>query len=160
MSETAQRLQRAWALLLVRQILGLIFLMAGIHKCFQMGALKHAEQLFVTPYAHTFLPRWSLWATGAVIPWIELGAGGLVLIGWRRRGALIALGMVLVVVTFGHLLTEPFYEFHSHVIPRLGLLVFVLLLPAEDDRFSLDVWLSRRRSRSPATATADRSQPQ
>jgi hypothetical protein len=49
-------------------------------------------------------------------------------------------------VTFGHLLKEPLYEFHTHVIPRLALLLFVLMLPADADRFSVDGWLARRRS--------------
>jgi hypothetical protein len=48
------------------------------------------------------------------------------------------LGFVLAIVTFGHLLSEPLYEFHTHVIPRLALLLFVLMIPREDDRFSLD----------------------
>jgi hypothetical protein len=45
---------------------------------------------------------------------------------------------VLVVVTFGHLLKEPLYPFHEHVIPRLALLLFLLVMPREEDRFSLD----------------------
>jgi hypothetical protein len=48
-----------------------------------------------------------------------------------------------VVVTFGHLLHAPLYPFHEHVIPRLALLLFVLLMPREDDRFSLDRRLAR-----------------
>jgi hypothetical protein len=48
-------------------------------------------------------------------------------------------------VTFGHLLKEPLYQFHTHVIPRLALLLFILLLPGEGDRFSLDhLWRSRK----------------
>jgi len=136
---------RSWALLFARGVLGLIFLMAGIHKVFQMGALEHARKLFVEPYAGTFLPTWSLWATGSAIPIVELLAGALVILGWRIREALVALGFVLVIVTFGHLLLEPFYEFHSHVIPRLALLLFVLMLPREDDRLSIDYWLKSRR---------------
>jgi len=81
---------------------------------------------------------WSLWAVGCTIPFVELVAGGLVLIGWRVREALIALGGVLVIVTFGHLLKDPLYAFHEHVIPRLALLVFVLAMPRAEDRFSLD----------------------
>jgi hypothetical protein len=42
------------------------------------------------------------------------------------------------------LLREPLYEFHTHVIPRLALLLFVLLLPRRDDRFSIDYLLARR----------------
>ena len=136
---------RSWALLFARGVLGLIFLMAGIHKVFQMGALEHARKLFVEPYAATFLPAWSLWATGSAIPIVELLAGALVILGWRIREALAALGFVLVIVTFGHLLLEPFYEFHTHVIPRLALLLFVLMLPREDDRLSIDYWLKSRR---------------
>jgi len=62
---------------------------------------------------------------------------------------LVALGFVLAVVTFGHLLHEPLYEFHTHVIPRLALLLFVLLLPREDDRFSVDYLLTKRRRTIP-----------
>lgn len=54
---------------------------------------------------------------------------------------------MLLVVTFGHLLKEPLHEFYTHVIPRLALLLFVLLLPREEDRFSLDSVLETRRRR-------------
>jgi len=141
---------RAWALLFAREVLGFIFFMAGVYKVFQMGPLGHARKFFIEPYADTFLPAWSLWAAGTVIPVIELVAGALVILGLRTREALIALGVILVVVTFGHLLKEPLYEFHTHVIPRLALLLFVLMLPREDDRFSLDYLLQRRRAQNSA----------
>jgi uncharacterized membrane protein YphA (DoxX/SURF4 family) len=134
---------RAWAILFARLILGLIFFMAGVMKVFQLGPLNHARKYFL-PFADTFLPVWSLWATGVVIPFVELIAGAMVILGLRVREALIALGFVLAVVTFGHLLHDALYEFHTHVIPRLALLLFLLLLPREDDRFSLDYVLSRR----------------
>ncbi|HXI92777.1 MAG TPA: DoxX family protein [Blastocatellia bacterium] len=139
---------RAWALLFARGVLGFIFFMAGVYKVFQMGPLGHARKFFIEPYADTFLPTWSLWAVGTVIPVIELVAGGLVILGLRTREALVALGVILVVVTFGHLLKEPLYEFHTHVIPRLALLLFVLMLPREDDRFSLDHLLQRRKAQN------------
>src|SRR5499425_2004607 len=137
-------LDRAFALLFARGVLGFIFFMAGEWKVFQLGAVEHARKLFIVPYADTFLPRWLLWSSGTVIPFVELVAGALVLLGLRTRDALVALGIVLVVVTFGHLVTEPLYEFHTHVIPRLALLLFVLLLPREDDRFSLDYFVASR----------------
>jgi len=133
---------RSLAVFFAREVLGLIFFMAGVYKVFQLGPLDHARKYFL-PYADTFLPVWSLWATGVVIPFVELIAGALLLVGLRIRWALISLGFVLIVVTFGHLLKEPLYPFHEHVIPRLALLLFVLMLPAEDDRFSLDYLLNR-----------------
>ena len=132
----------SWAILFARLILGLIFFMAGVYKVFQMGPLEHARTYFL-PYSDTFLPVWSLWAMGVTIPFVELIAGAMVIAGFRTREALIALGFVLAVVTFGHLLKEPLYEFHTHVIPRLILVLFILCMPSEADRFSVDYLLAR-----------------
>jgi len=137
-----QNLDRAWALLFARLVLGLIFFMAGAWKVFHLGPLEHARKYFL-PFADTFLPVWSLWFVGVSIPFIELIAGVLVILGLRTREALVSLGFVLAIVTFGHLLKGPLYEFHTHVIPRLALLLFILLLPRRDDRFSIDYLLRR-----------------
>ncbi len=144
MSVRGQGERRAWALLFARGVLGLIFLMAGVWKVFRLTLAGHAHRYFVDPYADTFLPVWALWATGVTVPVVELVAGALVLVGWRIREAAVALGFVLLVVTFGHLLKQPLYAFHEHVIPRLALLLFVLMVAPEADRFSLDWLLSRR----------------
>ena len=135
---------RAWAIFFCRVILGLIFFMAGVYKCFVMTPLGHARLAFVEPYAHTFLPVWALWATGTLVPVVELSAGALLLVGLKTRPALLSLGGVLILVTFGHLLKEPFYEFHTHVIPRLALLALVLVLPRDEDVISLDHLLRAR----------------
>ena len=136
-------MDRAWAILFARLVLGLIFFMAGVMKVFQLGPLNHARKYFL-PFADTFLPVWSLWAMGVIIPFVELIAGAMVIVGLRVRDALVALGFVLAVVTFGHLLHEPLYEFHTHVIPRLALVLFIFLLPRQDDLFSLDHLIARR----------------
>lgn len=142
LAKQSTSIDRAWAILFARLVLGLIFFMAGVMKVFQLGPLNHSRKYFL-PFADTFLPVWSLWAMGVVIPFIELIAGALVILGLRVREALVALGFVLAVVTFGHLLHAPLYEFHTHVIPRLALLLFVLMLPREDDRFSLEYFIAR-----------------
>src|SRR5678816_3067916 len=126
---------RPWALLFARLVLGFIFFMAGWWKVLILGPMEHARRLFVVPYAQTWLPRWALWATGTTVPIVELVAGALVLLGWRRRPAYLALGGVLVLVTFGHLVTQPLYPFHEHVIPRLALLLVMLWNPPALDRF-------------------------
>src|SRR6266508_6699017 len=136
--------RQAWALLFARGVLGLIFFMAGIWKVFTLTPVGHAYRYFVDPYADTFLPNFALWAVGVTVPVVELLAGALLLVGWRVRDASIALGGVLLIVTFGHLVKEPLYAFHTHVIPRLVLLLFVMLLPREADRFSLDTLLANR----------------
>ena len=142
-----QTIWQAWALLLSRLVLGLIFFMAGTFKVFELGPLGHARRFFL-PYEETFLPVWSLWVVGTTIPFVELLAGVLLIIGFGVRWAAVALGWVLVVVTFGHLLNEPLYAFNEHVLPRLALVLFVLLMPEAVDRFSIDGWLKRRKSDS------------
>jgi len=129
---------RAWAIFFARVILGLIFGMAGWGKLFQMGAVGHAHRYFVDPYATTWIPTWLLWTLGLSIPYVEFTAGWLVVLGFLTRPALIALGVILVLVTYGHLLKDFLYEFHTHVIPRLALLVFVLVMPRADDVLSID----------------------
>jgi uncharacterized membrane protein YphA (DoxX/SURF4 family) len=141
---TTNRNHCDWAVFFAREVLGFIFFMAGVYKVFQLGPLNHARKYFL-PFSNTFLPVWSLWATGTVIPFVELIAGALLIVGLRIRDALIGLGCVLVIVTFGHLLENPLYPFHEHVIPRLALVVFVFMIPRDSDRFSLDHWLLVRR---------------
>ena len=134
---------KSWAILFARLVLGLIFFMAGFWKVFELTPAGHVRKYFL-PFQDTFLPTWSLWLVGFLIPFVELIAGGLLVIGFRTRIALIALGCVLVVVTFGHLLHQPLYALHEHVIPRLALLLFLLAMPEELDRFSLDALLRRK----------------
>jgi putative oxidoreductase len=100
----------------------------------------------VGPYADTFLPEWALWVAGVAVPFAELVGGALVLVGLWRTPALVLLGSVLVVVTFGHLVAEPIFAFNAHVMPRLFLVTFLLLAPREWDRFSVDEWSNRRRN--------------
>jgi putative oxidoreductase len=142
---------RAWAILIARTILGIVFFVAGIYKTFMWGPLEHARVLFVGPYAQTFLPVWSLWATGSVIPIVELIAGGLVFVGLWTRPALLALAGVLVLVTFGHLLVQPATSIIPFIMTRSSLLLIVLLAPATADRYSLDQLLRRDKPEPAAT---------
>jgi thiosulfate dehydrogenase (quinone) large subunit len=134
---------RAWAVFFARVVLGLIFGMAGYWKCFVLTPPGHVQRFFL-PYADTWIPLWLLWTVGTAIPIVELVAGWLLVVGFRTRESLVALGFVLITVTYGHLLKEPLYSFTGHVFPRLALLVFVALL-VEADRLSLDAWLAGRR---------------
>ena len=111
--------------------------------------MSPASIVVVEPYADTFLPVWSLWATGTAVPVVELVAGAMLLAGFQTRAALLALGAVLVLVTFGHLLADPLYAFQTHVIPRTALLLFVLCMPASEDWISVDGWLARRKGSMP-----------
>ena len=141
----------SWAVFFVRWVLGLIFFMAGWWKTFELGPLGHARHLFIEPYAGSWIPVWLLWAFGTVIPVVELIAGAMLCLGLWVRAAGIAVGAILIVVTYGHLLKDPLFDTTHHIFPRLVLLTFVLAVPAEWDLLSCDAWL-RRLQRSPSTS--------
>ncbi len=142
MSET--ELARAGGTLLARCLVGLLFFQGALWRVFTMGPLEHARRFFVEPYAGSYLPEWSLWMAGVAVPFVELIGGGLLLLGFLRIPALFALGGVLTLVTFGHLVAEPLFSIADHVFPRSALILFLLAVPAEWDRFSADQWRRRR----------------
>jgi len=135
----------SWAIFFARWVLGLIFFMAGWWKLVELTPAGHVELYFIGQFADTWIPTWLLWAVGATIPFVELLAGGLQCLGLRVREALVALGALLVVVTYGHLLLEPLFSTTGHIFPRLALLLFLLIAPRGDDRLSVGAWLARRR---------------
>jgi len=136
----------AWAVFCARVVLGLIFGMAGWWKCFVLTPPGHVQRFFL-PYSDTWIPLWMLWTVGSIIPVVELVAGWLLVVGLWIEPALVALGIVLITVTYGHLLKEPLYSFSGHVFPRLALLVFVAML-SHADTYSIDAWWARRRKAS------------
>src|SRR4030095_9647567 len=148
MDERAAERLGGWsrAIFFVRWVRGLIVFMAGWWKTFDLGPLEHARRLFVEPYADSWIPAWLLWASGTVIPIVELIAGALMCLGLRVRAAGIALGFILIVVAYGHLLKEALFDTTHHIFPRLVLLAFVLAAPAGRDVLSLDAWLRRLRT--------------
>lgn len=143
----------SWAVFFARWVLGLMFFMGAVWRVFQIGPVEHARRFLVVPYADTFLPAWGLWFVGTAIPFVELGAGALLLLGLWRRPALLLLGAELTVITFGHLVAEPLHAFHEHVIPRLALLLFLLSVPPSWDKLALDLGIAIRRNRSPGPST-------
>lgn len=130
--------QAAWASLFARGILGLLFFMTGWFKVFTLGPVGHAQQFFIQDYADSWIPLWLLWSLGVGIPFVELAGGALLLVGFQVRRALVLLGLLLLTVTYGHLLLQPFFDITVHILPRAILLLFLLLIPTESDRWSID----------------------
>lgn len=134
-----------WAVLFARLMLGLLFLMQGWAKVFVMGPVQHARRLFIEPYAESWIPEWLLLGTGVLIPFVELIAGALLLLGLAVRPTLVALAALLLLVTYGHLLAEPFFDVTTHVFPRALLVLVLFAIPRERDRWSLDRVVERLR---------------
>jgi hypothetical protein len=71
------------------------------------------------------------------VPFVELRRAGLVLLGLWRLPGLILLGAALVTITVGYLVAEPIFSISGHIFPPLSLLVSLLIIPQEWDRFSV-----------------------
>jgi uncharacterized membrane protein YphA (DoxX/SURF4 family) len=82
---------------------------------------------------------------GRVTPFVELVAGGLLLLGLFTRWSALALGIVLIEVTFGHTLKEPLFSLHTHIFVDFVCLVVVLWSEPPGNVVSLDWLLFRRK---------------
>jgi len=127
---------RAAALLFVRALAGIIFLMQGYGKIFTW-TVPVVYSKFFTDFEKTFLPKWLIWGTAYYTSYVELICGFLLIIGLFRKYALYLLCIDLLAVSFGHGLLEPIWNL-QHVIPRAILLLTILLAPAQWDRWNLD----------------------
>jgi thiosulfate dehydrogenase [quinone] large subunit len=143
------RMSENWPIVnfIVRWILGLLFLMAGYWKVFVLTPAVHAQQFFVEGFSDFWIPTWLLQLFGYGIPFLELAAGMLICIGLRTREALVAVGLLLIVTTYGHALQQPLFDIDGHTFTRLALIVFLLLAPAGNDRYSIDQWLLDRKDK-------------
>lgn len=138
------------ASILARWYCGLMFAMVGYFKVFSMGVTVHAEKFFVTRFADSWIPEWLLSLLGHGIPLVELIGGALVCLGLWVREATSSLGIVLILVAYGHLLETPFYDSAPHMLPRVLMVLAVFLLYErfrDQDRLALDWWLSQRGGR-------------
>jgi len=132
---------KAAALLFARALLGIIFMMQGYGKIFVYTVPK-VYSMFFAPFQKTFLPNWVICGTAYYTSYVEMICGFLLIIGLFRQWALYLLAFDLLIVSYGHGLLEPIWDL-QHVIPRAGLLLLILLLPKEWDRWNVDRLLNR-----------------
>jgi len=133
-------IKQSAGMLLIRGVLGLIFLMQGFGKVISWGIDTVYANAFQS--YETVLPKFLLWTVAFYTSYVELIAGTLLFLGLFRYWAAFALGSVLLIVSFGHGMVEPVWDLQQ-VFPRTVLLAAYLLLPREWDRWQLDVLFGR-----------------
>ena len=131
----------------VRLILGFIFFMQGFGKVFSMGVENVYNADFFYGTFKDLLPEFLIYSTAYYTSYIELLAGFLLVLGLKTNYALYALASVLIIVTFGHGLAEPIWDL-SHVMYRTILLVTLLIVPKEWDKFSMDTIIRKYMNKS------------
>ncbi len=125
-------------MLLLRIILGTLFLFQGIDKAFNLGISKVASS-FQYELGTKKFPKWVLTIAAFFTSYVELIGGILLIVGLFKTYAFYLLGIDLIVVTIAFSLIYPVWDM-KFVLPRLLLLAILLYLPPSWDSFSLD-WL-------------------
>ena len=132
---------KAAAIFFSRALLGIIFMMQDYGKIFTYTVPK-VYSMFFKDFEKTFIPKWLIWGTAYYTSYVEMICGFLLIIGLFRKYALYLLGIDLLVVSFGHGLLEPIWDL-QHVMPRAILLITILLVPQQWDRWNVDRFLFR-----------------
>jgi len=132
---------RAAGVLFTRLLLGIIFLMQGFGKIFTYTVPK-VYHMFFADFEKTFLPKFLIWTTAYYTSYVELICGFLLIAGLFRKCSLYLLAIDLLIVSFGHGLMEPIWDL-QHVIPRAILLITLLLIPQQWDRWHLDALFAK-----------------
>lgn len=142
--ELKPTVSRYAALLLLRTLLGLIFLMQGYGKVFNFGIEKLYQSFFIQ-YESTFLPKWLIWFTAYYTSYTELICGLLLILGMFKQISLYLLGSVLIIISFGHGLLEPVWDL-QHLFFRAAMLIALLLLPEAWDKYKLDAFIAKKKA--------------
>lgn len=140
MTNLTATLNRTIGVLMMRTLLGIIFLMQGYGKVFTWGMAGVYGSF--EPYEEklpAFLVKFAAYYTS----FAELIGGLLLVLGLLRNYALYALGLVLLIVSFGHGLSAPIWDL-SHVFPRAVLLITLLLIPQQWDQWHLDGLIGKK----------------
>ena len=128
--------RQAAGIFFLRTLLGLIFFMQGFGKVFTWGVDGVYQNAF-GGFEKTWIPEFLLQATAYFTSYAELLGGLLLILGLFRHTAYLLLGIVLLVVAYGHGLESPIWDL-QHVFFRGAILAALFLLPGEWDRWCLD----------------------
>lgn len=82
---------RRAALLLLRLVLGGVFIYAGFVK------IADSQAFAGIIAAYRILPSFGNYLAAAVIPWLELFCGLLLVAGWRTRGAAAVIALLTII---------------------------------------------------------------
>ena len=143
-----------WLAVLLRVLLGSVFVFAGFSKLL----LPHAE-VVAHMQQYQVLPAWLVSITAMCLPWIEIGSGTALLVGFYTTPAalLIALQLLtfsalMVIVLAAGIPVEDCGCFGNLGLPETplqvlirDLIMLVLLLPLvyrQGDVLGLDAWSS------------------
>ena len=131
-------MQTKYISLFARLMLGLILFWQGYGKVFKMGVDKLYAGAFKS-YEETFLPTFVVKFTAYFTSYGELIFGALLILGLFRKVSYFGIGLILIIVTFGHGLQAPIFDL-QHIFVRSAFLVFIAMT-FEKDSLNVDQFI-------------------
>lgn len=128
----AARLYTAYALL--RMTLGVLFLFAGVGKL--VGGVGEFASGLAERFGETWLPESLVLLAGHLLPFVEVALGALLVLGLFTVPALVGVGALVLLLTFGTTVVEDHEAVGRNVV--YGLVVFGLLWLGDRNRYALD----------------------
>jgi thiosulfate dehydrogenase [quinone] large subunit len=127
---------RSLAYAILRVTLGAVFLFYGVSK-FQTGIVTVAHGMQAT-FAKTWLPAQAVYLFTLILPFGEVVAGSLLILGWFTRYAAALAALLVLNLTVGLTIVGNSEVVAQNLIYAIGL--FILQYLAEHNKLSIDRW--------------------
>lgn len=124
------------AAFIARVFLGCLFFFQGYDAVFKVK-IQNVIGVFENDFAEKGIPRFLTISASWFTTYSELICGALLIFGLFEYVALYLLGVNLIIASIGFGINTPMWD-TRHVLPRLILILFLLMLPQSWNVLSLD----------------------
>ncbi|MBS1764873.1 MAG: DoxX family protein [Bacteroidetes bacterium] len=126
----------SFAVLLVRVLLGILFLFQGYEKIFKFK-ISGVESVYKSDLIKRGIPAFLIRPSIIISSWIEFVCGILLIPGLFTSYALMLLGLNLIGAAVAFSVVRAMWDM-QYFFPRFLFLVFLLIVPSASDIYSLD----------------------
>lgn len=130
----------AFAVLLSRILLGVLFLFQGYDKLFKFK-ISGVESVYKPELVRRGIPGLLIKPSIFISSWIEFLGGILLLPGLFMQPVLAILGLNLIGAAIAFSIARPMWDM-QYFFPRFALLIFLLIAPTSWNIYSLDYYLN------------------
>lgn len=120
-----QNSAKCWAALFLRLALGIIFLFVGLSKFF--GGYNNSVTYFITLMTPGYLPALLVTIVAAVLPFIEVALGALLLLGVLRNYTIPTSGALFLLFIFGAITIADYELMNRNFVLLLGVIAALYL---------------------------------
>ncbi len=129
----------AIAYVLLRLLIGVNFLNHGLTR---IGDIPGFVESMVKAMETSYFPEPLVRINAFLVPIVELIVGGLLILGWQTRIALIVTSSLMVILMLGVTAVQNWQAAGGQLV--YGLILFILLACRSFNTVSVDYWLTKK----------------